>query len=82
MQGEPEEEDVPVRTRSCGYSEKVGYSSLKITPPPFLKNTPKKQNNKEVLFFKQCMHYILFHWIKYLWFIFNPHILEDFNQKN
>lgn len=35
MQGEPEEEDVPVGTRSCGYSEKVGYSSLKITPPPF-----------------------------------------------
>lgn len=47
MQGEPEEEDVPVRTRSCGYSEKVGYSSLKI-PPPFLKNTPK---NKIIKFF-------------------------------
>lgn len=68
MQGEPEEEDVPVRTRSCGYSEKVGYSSLKI-PPPFSKKHPKKQNNK-FFFFKQYMHYILFHWIKYLWFYF------------
>lgn len=42
MQGEPEEEDVPVGTRSCGYSEKVGYSSLKITPPPLSKKHPKK----------------------------------------
>lgn len=41
MQGEPEEEDVPVGTRSCGYSEKVGYSSLKITPP-LSKKHPKK----------------------------------------
>lgn len=40
-QGEPEEEDVPVGTRSCGYSEKVGYSSLKITPP-LSKKHPKK----------------------------------------
>lgn len=43
MQGEPKEEDIPAGTRSCGYSEKVGYISK--PPPP---STP--QPNSRFIF--------------------------------